>query len=244
MPEVARELEDGASRLELEFRDVQDIEFTVEDRRLFFLQARSAKRTPRAALRILVDLVHEGVLDTDTALARAKEIDLDHVGVARFGDKAPAVATATSASPGVATGRVAFDTARAKALAAGEEPVILVRHDVSTEDVAGFAVVTGILTATGGRTAHAAVVARQLGKVCLVGCRELTIRADGSGGQIGDRQIREGDWVSLDGETGEVSLGRRDIIIELPQAELAELDAWRHCSAATVKTCERATGDG
>ena len=244
LPEVARQLADGASRLECEFRDVQDIEFTVEDGRLFFLQTRSAKRTPRAALRILVDLVHEGVLDADTALTRAKEIDLDHVGVARFVEKTLSVATATSASPGVATGRIAFDTARAKALAAGKEPVILVRHDISTEDVAGFSVATGILTATGGRTAHAAVVARQLGKVCLVGCRELAIRADGSGGQIAGRQIREGDWISLDGETGEVVLGRRDVIIEMPRAELAELDAWRHCSAAAVKTGERATADG
>jgi pyruvate,orthophosphate dikinase len=163
---------------------------------------------------------------------------------ARFVEKAPAVATATSASPGVATGRIAFDTAHAKALAAGKQPVILVRHDVSTEDVAGFAVATGILTATGGRTAHAAVVARQLGKVCLVGCRELAIRADGSGGQIAGRQIREGDWISLDGETGEVSLGRRDVIIEVPQAELAELYAWGHRSAATARAPERATADG
>ena len=234
LPAVARQLADGASRLEREFSDVQDIEFTVEDGRLFFLQTRSAQRTPRAALRILVDLVHEGVLHVDTALARAKEIDLDRVGITRFVEKAPAVATATSASPGVATGRIAFDTAHAEALAAGKEPVILVRHDISTEDVAGFAVAAGILTATGGRTAHAAVVARQLGKVCLVGCRELAIRADVSGGQIAGHQIREGDWISLDGETGEVVLGRRDVIIEMPRAELAELDAWGHRSAATA----------
>ena len=214
LPEVARQLTDYASRLEGEFRYVQDIEFTVEDGQLFFLQTRPAQRAPRAALRILVDLVHEGVLDPETALARAKEIDLDRVGVARFVEKVPAVASATSASPGVASGRIAFDTAHAKALAAGKEPVILVRHDISTDDVGGLAVAVGILTATGGRTAHAAVVARQLGKVCLVGCRELAIRVDGSGGQIGGRQIREGDWISLDGETGEVSLARRDIIIE------------------------------
>jgi pyruvate,orthophosphate dikinase len=188
-----------------------------------------AQRAPRAALRILIDLVHEGVLDPETALARAAEIDFDHVGVARFVEKVPAVASATSASPGVTTGRIAFDTAHAKALAAGKEPVIFVRHDISTDDVGGLAVAAGILTATGGRTAHAAVVARQLGN------RELAIRFDGSGGQIGGRQIREGDWISLDGETGEVSLGRRDIIIEMPQAELAELDAWRHRSAALVE---------
>ena len=145
----------------------------------------------------------------------------------RFADKAPAVATAVSASPGVATGRIAFDSSRAKALAAGGEPVVLVRHDTSTEDVAGFAVAAGILTAVGGRTAHAAVVARQLGKVCLVGCHELKIHEDGQGGEIAGRKIGEGDWVSLDGDSGEVTLGRREIIAELPQAELAEIDAWR-----------------
>jgi pyruvate,orthophosphate dikinase len=214
---------------------VQDIEFTVEDGRLFFLQTRSAKRTPPAALRILVDLVHEGVLDPATALARAREIDLDRVGITRFADKAPAIARAVSASPGVATGRIAFDTARAKELAAGKEPVILVRRDTSTEDVAGFAVASGILTAIGGRTAHAAVVARQLGKVCLVGCRELKIHANGSGGEIGGQKIKEGDWISLDGESGEVALGRRDIVVQMPQAELAEIDAWR-CRSASQKT--------
>ena len=241
LPEVARELASAASRLECEFRDVQDIEFTVEDGRLFFLQTRSAKRSPRAALRILVDLVHEGLLDPATATARVAAIDLDHVGVTRFAESAPVVAHAISASPGVASGRIAFDTERAKALAAGREPVILVRRDTSTEDVAGFAVAAGVLTATGGRTAHAAVVARQLGKVCLVGCRDLVIRAEGCGGEIGGRPIREGDWLSLDGETGEVTLGRRDIIVEMPQAELAELDAWRR---GRVATAGPATSDG
>lgn len=238
LPKVAQELADGALRLEREFRDVQDIEFTVEDGRLFFLQTRSAKRTPRAALRILVDLVHEGLLDPATAVARAQEIDLDHIGITRFADKAPAIARAISASPGVATGRIAFDTARAKELAAGKVPVILVRRDTSTEDVAGFAVASGILTASGGRTAHAAVVARQLGKVCLVGCRELKIHANGSGAEIGGQKIEEGDWISLDGETGEVTLGRRDIVVQMPQAELAEIDAWRRCSASTFATAE------
>jgi pyruvate,orthophosphate dikinase len=227
LPEGASELADGAQRLEREFRDVQDIEFTVEHGTLFFLQTRSAKRTPRAALRILIDFVHEGLLDPATALQRVAAIDLDRARLTRFADKAPAVAMAVPASPGVATGRIAFDSSRAKALAAGGEPVVLVRHDTSTEDIAGFAVAAGILTAVGGRTAHAAVVARQLGKVCLVGCPELRIREDGEGGEIAGRKIVEGDWISLDGDSGEVTLGRREIIAELPQAELAEIDAWR-----------------
>jgi pyruvate,orthophosphate dikinase len=227
LPEGASELAHGAARLEREFRDVQDIEFTVENGTLFFLQTRSAKRTPRAALRILIDFVHEGLLDPATALERVAAIDVDRARLTRFADKAPAVATAVPASPGVATGRIAFDSGRAKALVGGGEPVVLVRHDTSTEDVAGFAVAAGILTAVGGRTAHAAVVARQLGKVCLVGCHELKIRGDDQGGEIAGRKIAEGDWISLDGDSGEVTLGRRDIIAELPQAELAEIEAWR-----------------
>ncbi|HKF61236.1 MAG TPA: PEP/pyruvate-binding domain-containing protein [Dongiaceae bacterium] len=217
LPEGASELADGAQRLEREYRDVQDIEFTVEHGTLFFLQTRSAKRTPRAALRILIDFVHEGLIDPATALQRVAAIDLDRAHVTRFADQAPAIATAVSASPGVATGRMAFDSSRAKALAAGGEPVVLVRHDTSTEDIAGFAVAAGILTAVGGRTAHAAVVARQLGKVCLVGCHELRIREDREGGEIAGRKIVEGDWVSLDGDHGEVTLGRREIIAELPR---------------------------
>ena len=217
LPEGASELADGAQRLEREYRDVQDIEFTVEHGTLFFLQTRSAKRTPRAALRILIDFVHEGLIDPATALQRVAAIDLDRAHVTRFADQAPAIATAVSASPGVATGRMAFDSSRAKALAAGGEPVVLVRHDTSTEDIAGFAVAAGILTAVGGRTAHAAVVARQLGKVCLVGCHELRIREDREGGEIAGRKIVEGDSVSLDGDHGEVTLGRREIIAELPR---------------------------
>lgn len=227
LPRAANELAAGVARLEREFRDVQDVEFTVEEGKLFFLQTRAAKRTPLAALRILVDLVREGVIDETAALARAASVDLERAKTTRFADAAPAAARAIAASPGVASGRVAFDSARIKAVADGAEPVILVRHDTSTDDVAGFAAATGILTATGGRTAHAAVVARQLGKVCLVGCRELTIDEQGRSGAVGGRRIAEGDWVSLDGESGEVSLGRREIVADVPRAELAEIESWR-----------------
>jgi pyruvate, orthophosphate dikinase len=227
LPQVARELADGAALLEREFRDIQDVEFTVENGKLFFLQTRSAKRTPRAALHVLVDFVREGLLDPETALSRAAEIDLERAHITRFANKVPAIATALSASPGVATGRTAFDSIRAKALAVAKQPVILVRHDTSTDDVAGFAVSAGILTAVGGRTAHAAVVARQLGKVCLVGCRDLNIDEKGRFGTIAEEKIEEGDWISLDGETGEVMLGRLEIVAELPQAELSAIDGWQ-----------------
>jgi len=232
LPQAAKELAEGATRLEREFRDVQDVEFTVENGTLFFLQTRSAKRTPRAALRVLVDFVREGLLDPKTALDRAGEIDLERARITRFAAQAPAIATALSASPGVASGRVAFDSTRAKALAAAKEPVILVRHDTSTEDVGGFAAASGILTAVGGRTAHAAVVARQLGKVCLVGCRDLVIDEAAHRAEIAGNKIAEGDWLSLDGESGAVMLGRLDIVAELPQAELAAIEAWRRGSAA------------
>jgi len=225
LPEVARELKQGAHRLEAEFRDVQDIEFTVERGKLYFLQTRSAKRTPRAALRILVDFVEEGLLTPKEALARAESIDLALARVTRFADTQPPAATATPAAPGVASGRAAFTADRAKAFAAAGEPVILVRHDTATEDVGGFAVASGILTATGGRTAHAAVVARQLGRVCLVGCAALRILPDSA--DLAGRRFAEGDWLSLDGETGGITLGKREIIAELPAEEMAALAAWR-----------------
>ncbi len=231
LPLAAQELAEGAARLEREFRDVQDVEFTVEEGRLFFLQTRSAKRTPRAALRVLVDFVREGLLDPKAALDRAAAIDLEAARITRFAERASPVATALSASPGVASGRVAFDTARAKALAAENEPVILVRHDTSTDDVGGFAAAAGILTAVGGRTAHAAVVARQLGKVCLVGCRALTIDENARRAEIAGNKIAEGDWLSLDGESGAVMLGRLAILSELPQAELAAIETWRQGAA-------------
>jgi pyruvate, orthophosphate dikinase len=228
LPEVAGAFKSGARRLETEFHDVQDIEFTVEDGKLYFLQTRRAKRTPRAALRIAVDLVREGLIDAATARTRLEGVDLDLIADSHFAGVAAPIAAATGASPGVATGRIAFDTTSAKDFVKAGDPVILVRPDTSTEDVAGFAIAAGILTSIGGRTAHAAVVARQMGKVCLVACRALKI--DKSEARIGDILLRSGDWLSLDGNTGEVFLGRRDILVEKPQAELAELAGWRALS--------------
>jgi pyruvate,orthophosphate dikinase len=233
MPKVARELEDGAQTLEKACRDVQDIEFTVERGRLFFLQTRAAKRTPRAALKIAVDLVEEGLIDRKLALERVAGIDPAKAGSARFVQSAPALARAVPASPGVACGRVCFTSEQAQATARSE-PAILVRRDTSTEDVAGFAAAAGILTAIGGRTAHAAVVARQMGKVCLVGCRALIISADQTHASLGGQELRQGDWIALDGASGEVSLGRRDIAVETP-AEYAKIQQWideeRDCAA-------------
>ncbi|QXX74200.1 PEP/pyruvate-binding domain-containing protein [Methylovirgula sp. HY1] len=226
LPDVAKALAEGVTRIETEMRDAQDVEFTVEDGRLYFLQTRAAKRTPLAALRIAVDLVHESLIDVKTALARLAPLDIGTLGMARFATPAPAVATAISAAPGVASGRVAFDSLRAKELATTGAPVILVRPETSTEDVEGFALAAGILTAVGGRTAHAAVVARQLGKVCLVGCRALVIDEANRAATLGDAAIHEGDWLSLDGDRGEISLGERAVVTERPP-ELAEIARWQ-----------------
>ncbi|MFZ2871898.1 PEP/pyruvate-binding domain-containing protein [Zavarzinia sp.] len=224
LPIQAAALAEGAAMLEKAFADMQDIEFTVENGRLWFLQTRSAKRTPRAALRFAVDAVAEGLIDEATALARLAGLDLAATGISRFAGDAPVLATATVASPGVACGRVAFDSGRAGEMAASGDPVVLVRHDTSTEDVAGFAVSAGILTAVGGRTAHAAVVARQMGKPCLVGCAGLVF---GDEVRLGGDVLREGDWLCLDGQGGTVSLGRRDIVVDRPEEDLRVVESWR-----------------
>jgi pyruvate,orthophosphate dikinase len=235
LPEVAIALARGAEQLEREFRDMQDIEFTVEDATLYFLQTRAGKRTPRAALKIAVDLVREGLIDQAEAIRRVGDIDPASTVMARFaGAPAKAIATATPASVGVAVGRVAFDSGRAAALAARGDPVVLVRRETSTEDILGLNVAAGILTAVGGRTAHAAVVARQLGKAGLVGCSALTIDAEHRSASIAGHTLAEGDWLSLDAESGEIYLGKRDILHEQPHGEIAEIEAWKSKIAMTA----------
>ena len=157
-------------------------------------------------------------------LRRLASVDLDAAGESRFRGGGESVASAIVASPGVACGRAAFDSANAKKMAARGDPVVLIRRDTSTEDVAGFA---GILTAVGGRTAHAAVVARELGKVCLVGCRALTVDETRRRAELAGHTIEAGDWISLDGGSGEIFVGRREIVVERPERELAELASWK-----------------
>jgi pyruvate,orthophosphate dikinase len=235
LPDVARKLMDGIRLIEHARRDAQDVEFTVEEGRLYFLQTRSAKRTPLAALRMAVAMVREGLVEPSTALARLAAVDLAKLTVSRFADDATPAAHAISAAPGVACGRVAFSSARAQELAQGGDPVILVRPDTSTEDVAGFAVADGILTTVGGRTAHAAVVARQLGKVCLVGCRALAIDEGHGAATVAGRHLREGDWLSLDGDAGAVVFGQRTIVSQ-PPPELLEVKRWRNIAEAQSAT--------
>jgi pyruvate,orthophosphate dikinase len=221
------QLRDVLTQLERHFGDVQDVEFTVEDGRFWVLQTRAAKRTPRAALRFAVDFVHDGLLSTAAAVRRLEGLDPAALAITRFASAGDAAAHGTGAAAGVAAGRAAFDSGTAQRLAACGEPVILVRPDTSTADVTGFAASAGILTAAGGRTAHAALVARQMGKPCVVGCGALVVDDDAHRGRLAEAELAEGDWISIDGGSGEVFLGQRDIITELPQAELDEFTRWR-----------------
>jgi pyruvate,orthophosphate dikinase len=227
LPTVATQLRDILRQLEREFGDVQDIEFTIEDGRLYMLQTRTAKRTPRAALRIAIDLVHEGLITAAQALRRLDGIELDALSRQRLLDTRDPVARGIGASSGVACGRAAFDSDAAKQLTGCGDPVILVRPDTNTADVAGFAVSAGIVTAVGGRTAHAALVARQMGKPCVVGCDRTAVDIARRRAQFSAGAVAEGEWISIDGDNGEVYLGRREVVMERPEDELAEVERWR-----------------
>jgi pyruvate,orthophosphate dikinase len=248
LPAVRAELEDVRGLLERRFGDAQDFEFTVEDGKLWLLQTRSAKRTPLAALRIAVDLVREGLISPRVALARVDHLDPASLEQRRLSnaDALRVLGRATVAGLGVAGGRVAFDSASASALARQGTPVILVRDEATTGDIEGMAVADGILTAVGGRTSHAAVVARQLGKVCLVGCAELRFTAGMQGATIGDQRINAGDWISLDGTDGAIYAGRAQYTQERPQELFSEWERWSRVAAeqtfneAAEETTERA----
>jgi len=227
MPAAFAQLREVLMRLERHFGDVQDVEFTIEDGTFWVLQTRAAKRTPRAALRFAIDFVRDGLLSTEAAVRRLEGLDPAALAITRFASAGDAIAQGTGAAAGVAAGRVAFDSGAAQRLAALGDPVILVRPDTSTADVTGFAASAGILTAAGGRTAHAALVARQMGKPCVVGCKTLAVDGDEHCGQLAGTEITEGEWISIDGGNGEVFLGQRDIVTELPRADLDELDRWR-----------------
>jgi pyruvate,orthophosphate dikinase len=227
LPQVAAQLRETLHLLEREFADVQDAEFTIENGKLWMLQTRTAKRTPIAALRFAIDFVRQGSITPAQALLRLDGIDLGALARQTIaGVDAPA-ARGTGASIGVAVGRAAFDSDSAQRMAAEGEPVILMRRDTSTADVAGFAVSAGIVTAVGGRTAHAALVTRQMGKPSVVGCAALEVDSAGRRARLAGHALKEGDWLAIDGEAGLVYRGRGTVAIEKPQAELDEVAHWR-----------------
>ncbi len=216
MPELYNELEKYCKILEKHFRDMQDVEFTIQRRRLWILQTRAGKRTGMAAMRIAVDMVKEGLIDEEEALLRVEPDQLNHLLRPVFdpAEKGKAlqegrvVARGLPAGPGAATGRVVFFASDAEEWASRGEEVLLVRVETSPEDIRGMNAAQGILTARGGMTSHAALVARQMGKVCVVGCEALQIDYKGRQMEVGGHIIREGDYVSIDGTTGEVILGK------------------------------------
>lgn len=215
MPEVYAELERIYQGLERHFRDMQDIEFTVQEGTLYLLQTRSGKRTAAAAIRIAVEMVREGLINRETALLRVEPHQLDQLlhPVFDLAEKAAAVekgrvlGKGLPAAPGAAVGKAVFSAEDAVAWAKRGEAMILVRGETSPEDVAGMHVAQGILTSRGGLTSHAAVVGRGMGKCCVVGCGGIVVREDAAEFQAGDVTVREGDVISLDGSTGEVILG-------------------------------------
>lgn len=226
-PAVATQLRETLARLEQEFGDVQDVEYTIEEGKLWILQTRSAKRTPQAALRFAIAFVKEGLITPSQALRRLNGLDLNALARKRLVDVHEPVARGTGASAGIAVGRAAFDFGSAERLAASGGPVILVRPDTSTSDVAGFAVSAGIVTAVGGRTAHAALVARQMGKPCIVGSTALTVDVASHCANLAGTTIKEGDWLSIDGEAGTIYLGQCNVVVDWPETELAEIERWR-----------------
>jgi pyruvate,orthophosphate dikinase len=210
MPALYRELVKVARRLEVHYLDMQDLEFTIQRGKLWMLQTRNGKRTARAAVKIAVDMVREKLIDRETAILRIDPEQLDQLLHPTLDSTAapPPIGQGLPASPGAASGRVVFSADAAEEQAGDGVDVILVRRETSPEDIHGMNAAQGILTALGGMTSHAAVVARGMGKCCVSGCSELRIDPDGRGGHLGGVEFREGDVLTLDGSTGFVFKGR------------------------------------
>ncbi len=219
LPEVYRELAGVFDTLEKHYRDMQDIEFTVERGKLWMLQTRSGKRTAKAALKIAVDMAEEGLITREEAIARVEPGALDQLLHPTLDPKAArdVLTRGLPASPGAASGKVVFDADTAEKRAAAGDAVILVRTETSPEDIHGMHAARGILTARGGMTSHAAVVARGMGRPCVSGAGSLSIDAKAKVMRVGGREVNEGDIITIDGASGEVMIGE----VPTVQPELA-----------------------
>jgi pyruvate,orthophosphate dikinase len=228
MPEVYKSLSDIYQKLETHYRDMQDIEFTIQDKKLYMLQTRTGKRTAAAAVRIAVEMVKEGLIDKKTALLRVEPEQLDQLLHPTVDPKAKAevIAKGLPASPGAGIGKVVFTTEAAQEMASKGEKVILVRQETSPEDIAGMNASQGILTVTGGMTSHAAVVARGMGKCCVAGCKEIIIEEVKRQFKVNNTIIKEGDWITLDGSTGMVMKDKVKLIQPKLSGSFAELMQW------------------
>jgi len=234
MPEVYEELIETIQKLEKHYRDVQDFEFTVEKGVLFMLQTRTGKRTAQAAVKIACDMVEEGLIDKKEALVRIEPDQLDQLLHRRIDPKikVEVLARGLPASPGAATGAVVFTADRAVELAQDGKKIILVRKETSPEDIHGMAVAEGILTARGGMTSHAAVVARGMGKSCIAGCEAIQVNEKERKFEVNGLIFKEGDFISLDGNTGRVIKGKVPTLEPELSDEFKKLMRW----ANEVKT--------
>ena len=228
MPEIYRQLVEIYQRLEAHYKDMQDMEFTIEEGKLYMLQTRAGKRTAQAAVRIAVEMVGEGLIDEATAVSRVEPAQLDQLLHPRI-DASQAVeviAKGLPASPGAAVGEVVFTAEAAIEEVAKGRKVVLVRAETSPDDVGGMHAAEGILTARGGMTSHAAVVARGMGKCCVAGCSAISVDAEARQFTVGDRVVKEFDTISLNGSTGEVILGAAKLIVPELSGDFAKLMGW------------------
>ncbi len=222
MPKVYKQLEKVRLTLEKHYHDMQDMEFTVEEGTFYMLQTRTGKRTPGATFRMAVDMSNEGLISREEAILRVKPEDIERLFYPVIDSSIPRadlakrkLASGINAVPGAAAGRAVFTAHEAEEWAARGEKVILVRKETSPEDVGGMYVAQGILTATGGKTSHAAVVARGWGKCCIVGCEALDIDYGAKSMTINGRTVKQGDWITLDGSDGDVLEGQ--VALVMPQ---------------------------
>lgn len=228
MPEAYADLERIYKKLEAHYRDMQDIEFTIQQGRLWMLQTRNGKRTAAAAVRIAVEMEGEGLIDKKTAVLRVEPEQLDQLLHPMFDPNAETkvIAKGLPASPGAATGRIVFHAEDAEAWAEKGEEVILVRIETSPEDIGGMHVANGILTSRGGMTSHAAVVARGMGTCCVAGCGDLDIDYKAQTMTVDGKAFNEGDWISLDGTTGEVIEGKVPTVDPVLSGTFGKLMSW------------------
>jgi pyruvate, orthophosphate dikinase len=233
MPKVYQQLERVRAKLEKHYRDMQDMEFTVERGKLYMLQTRTGKRSPSAAFRMAVDMTNEKLIKVEEALERIKSEDIERLfypvldpKLARTELASRKLAEGINAVPGAAVGRAVFTAEEAEAWALRGEKVILVRRETSPEDVGGMYVAQGILTATGGKTSHAAVVARGWGKCCIVGAEKIDIDAHARKMTVGGKTVSEGEWITLDGGDGSVYSGQIDLIRPEPPKAYETLLKW------------------
>ncbi len=227
-PKIYEELEAIYKKLENHYRDMQDIEFTIQEDVLYMLQTRAGKRTATAAVKIAVDMVDEGLIDKETALLRVDAVQLDQLLHPMLDPNAKydVLAKGLPASPGAAVGRVVFNANDAEEWNSRGEKVILVRTETSPEDIGGMNVAQGILTSRGGMTSHAAVVARGMGKCCVAGAGDIQVIEAEKCFRVGDVTVKEGDWITLNGTKGEVIVGKMELVEPKLAGEFGRLMEW------------------